>query len=140
MENRDTFQSVLREYSDAYVRANMGQEGGDAALMDIQNRVLMKLNQLKNQVDADSQEIRDFSKTLPSTKENTALLAGGARTMESQIRTAEDERRRAERLYGGAAPPLDMWPLYYRLMGIGGVFLTLVFLSRTRWRLEQGVA
>lgn len=140
MDNRDTFQTVLREYRDAYIRAGMGQQGGDAALMDIQNRILMKLGQLKQQVDAESQEIRDFSKTLPSTQENTALLAGGMQTMEAQIRSAEDEQRRAQTLYGGPAPPADMWPLYYRLMGIGGVFVILVFLSRARFRMEQGLA
>ena len=140
MENRDTFQTVLREYRDAYIRAGMGQQGGDAALMDIQNRILMKLGQLKQQVDGESQEIRDFSKTIPSTKENTEMLAAGARTMESEIRQEEDERTRAQKLYGGPAPPTDMKPLYQRLMALGGVFVILVFLMRANRQVTLGLA
>lgn len=129
MDDRQTFDTVLQIYKDAYVQVGLGRQP-ETALADPRDRILQKISALKDLVQSESDEIKKFSSRTKQIQADTISIANDAKSLRTQVGDARDELTRSELVAKASyIPPPDYAPLYARLGAIGG-FLAVAFVIR----------
>ena len=124
MDDPNTFNSVLQQYKDAYIRVNMARS--DANSLDgPRNAVFSQIDRLQKMVNSENEEIKGFADSNRDSKSKVEQTAFEANSLRSRMETAANDLEVINRSYGEVSIP-DWSPMYTRIQILGGLFIAVV--------------
>jgi len=124
MDDPNTFNSVLQEYKDAYIRVNMARSDPNA-LDGPRNAVLDQIDRLQKMVNSENEEIQGFADSNQDKKAKIEQTAFEANSLRARMESAKDNLEVVSRSFGDVSVP-DWTPMYTRIQILGGLFIAVI--------------
>jgi chromosome segregation ATPase len=124
MDNPNTFNGVLQEYKDAYIRVNMARSDPNA-LDGPRDAVLSQIDRLQKMVNSENEEIKAFADRNKDAKSKIEQTATEANSLRTRMDSAKNELEVVSRSFGDVSVP-DWSPMYTRIKILGGIFIAVI--------------